>query len=197
MNDPVFCCSSITPQKPTRTTDDPKFSAFRNAAMNNDVRYLNRPVLKSSSSSRKASLAVSNSTTGSKSNIKEKDKALPPSPELKGKSTSTIKATELRTNKQDGDEGEDDWLEDCEYVIQVIKRYDLTNIEWVRYFTNSRSDAGGRRGGWVEVEEDKIINGVEGDGGRKLGWERKESFKNFGCKTHYRLFELNMFEQLA
>lgn len=193
MNDPIFCCSSITPQKPIRTNDDPKFSAFRNAAMNNDVRFLNRPLVRSSSS-RKASVAIS-----SKSSLKEKDRAQPPSPEWKGKSIASIKTTEFQTNKQDADEAEeedDDWLEDCEYVIQVIKRYDLANIEWVRYFTNSLSDAGGRRGGWVEVEGNKIRNGIEGDLGRKLGWERKDSFKNFGCKTHYRLYELNMYEQV-
>jgi hypothetical protein len=182
MTDPIFCCSNIAPHKPIRTLDDPKFSAFRNATMNNDIRFL--PPKVPNAAARKALLSDGATNSVSAANGKAIDRS---------GEVITISTTEIEEEMRDD---EDDDLDDCTYVVQVVRRFDLANVEWVRYFTNRRSDAGGRRGGWVEVESSKIGEPMgEGEEVTGRGWVRGESFKNFACKYHYRMFEMNLYEK--
>jgi hypothetical protein len=127
MTEPIFCCDSIQPHKPIRTDHDPKFNAFRNAAMNNDVRGV----------------------------------------------LDLLEDADL--------------LSDSMYVIQVVRKFDLSTIQWTRFFTNSNGEMG-RRGGFVEIDR-RAWKEVE------KSWVQSEAFKNFSCKIHCRIFQLSLFEK--
>jgi hypothetical protein len=194
MNAPIFCCGNIQPQKVTRTVDDPKFSAFRNAAMHNDVRFLCRP---SSSRNNPITPTTSHSSSASRSSNHKGSHSSGSNPSWDSKSPldDSSRIAELGAQSEedyDDDEEQEDYIDDSRYIIQVIKRADVGTIMWVRYFANSRGDLGGRQGGWMEVDGKKIGD-MEKEG--RCSWVRGASFKNCTCKYHYRLFEVNLIER--